>query len=82
MKDVGRRFHDYPISLSIDRFFCIGAMNWLKIIYNEPSTMFCDLFVVYMKMSYYQLNRDSLLREEKQRIYNLRMLVKKGCRIL
>lgn len=82
MKDVGRRFHDYPISLSIDRFFCVGAMNWLKIIYNEPSTMFYDLFVVYMKMSYYQLNRDSLLREEKQRIYNLRMLVKKGCSML
>ena len=39
-------------------------------VYNEQSTAFYDLFFVYIKMSYYQLNKDKLLREAKYRYYN------------
>lgn len=39
-------------------------------VYNEQSTVFYDLFFVRIKMSYYQLNKDKLLREAKHRYYN------------
>ena len=39
-------------------------------IYNEPFAMFYDLFFVYIKINYYQLSRDRLLREAKDRYYS------------
>lgn len=39
-------------------------------VYNEQSTVFYDLFFLCIKMSYYQLNKDKLLREAKYRYYN------------
>ena len=46
-----------------------NATNQLKMISNEPSTVFYDLSFVYFKMSY-QLNRDRLLKETKDRYHN------------
>ena len=51
IKDVDGRFDDYSIlpmiMPMIRQVYCIGAMNWLEIIYN--------LFFVHVKMSYCQL---------------------------
>ena len=47
-----------------------NATNQLKMISNEPSTVFYDLSFVYFKMSYYQLNRDRLLKETNDRYHN------------
>ena len=49
--------------LKLDKFYCIGAMNRLKII-------FYDLFFVHIKMSYHWFNRQELLKEAKDRVHN------------
>lgn len=46
-----------------------NVTNQLKMISNETSTVFYDLSFVYFKMSY-QLNRDRLLKETKDRYHN------------
>ena len=49
--------------LKLDKFYCIGVMNRLKII-------FYDLFFVHIKMSYHWFNRQELLKEAKVRVHN------------
>ena len=51
--------------LKLDKIYCTGAMNQLK--------MICCIFVVvvvYIKMSYYQFNRQELLQKAKDRYHN------------
>ena len=49
--------------LKLDKFYCIGVMNRLEII-------FYDLFFVHIKMSYHCFNRQELLKEAKDRDHN------------
>ena len=53
-------------NLKLDKIYCTGAMNQLK--------MICYIFVlvvVYIKMSYYQFNRQELLQKAKDRYHNV-----------
>ena len=53
-------------NLKLDKIYCTGAMNQLK--------MICYIFVlvvVYIKMTYYQFNRQELLQKAKDRYHNV-----------
>ena len=62
IKDADGRFDDYSISPNLDKFYCTGAMNWLKMICN-------DLFFVHIKMSYCFFNRQKFLQKGKDSYY-------------
>ena len=50
--------------LKLDKLYCIGVMNQLKMI------SFDLFFFVHIKMSYYLFNRKELLQEAKDRYHN------------
>ena len=60
IKEVSSRFDDSPV---IDKFYCIGVMNQMKIIcYN--------CFFVRTKMSYHFFNRQESLQKAKDGYHN------------
>ena len=60
IKDVNGIFDDILFHLKLDKFYCIGVMNQLK--------MICyDLIFVHIKISYSWLNRQELLRKARER---------------
>ena len=50
-----------PFYVKLNKFYCIGVMNWLKVIYYDflSSTSF-----VNVKISYYWFNRRELLEKD------------------
>ena len=50
-----------PFYVKLNKFYCIGVMNWLKVIYYDflSSTSF-----VNVKISYYWFNRRKLLEKD------------------
>ena len=56
-----------PFYVKLNTFYCIGVMNWLKVIYYD---FLSSASFVNVKMSYYWFNRRELLEKAKDTYHN------------